>query len=250
MGVSLKNRREIEAMRRANRLVVEVLRELKAYARPGVSTMDLEKKARKMMAKTKAKPAFLGYRGYPAMLCTSINEEVVHGIPSEKRVLKEGDLLSIDFGVEQDGYFGDAAITVPVGEVDAEKRKLLQVTRECLERAIAVMVPGRRLSDIAQAVEGHAGQNGFSVVYQFVGHGIGRAMHEEPQVPNCGKPKPDLKFLPGLVLALEPMINAGVAEVVVMEDEWTTVTADRRPSAHFEKSVAVTENGPDILSPW
>jgi methionyl aminopeptidase len=251
LSITLKTRREIEALRRSNRIVVEVLNELRESARPGVSTMDLELRARKWLSReTKAKPAFLGYRGYPAVLCASINEEVVHGIPSDKRVLKEGDILSIDFGVELDGYFGDAAVTVPIGAVDAEKARLLTVTRECLERAIAASVPGNHLSDLAAAVQGHAEQSGFSVVYQFVGHGIGRKMHEEPQIPNCGVPRPDVKLAEGMVLAIEPMINAGTADVEVLDDGWTAVTADRRPSAHFEKSVAVGKDGPDVLSPW
>lgn len=250
MGVTLKNTRELEAMRQANRMVVTVLKELVHYARPGISTMDLELKARRILKGTRARPAFLGYRGYPAVLCASLNEEVVHGIPSERKILQEGDILSLDFGVEEEGFFGDAAITVPVGEVEEEKSRLLDVARECLDRAVAAMIPDNRLSDIARAVQEHAEKNGFSVVYQFVGHGIGRAMHEEPQVPNCGKPRPDLKLLPGMVLALEPMINAGVPEVVILPDKWTVVTADGKPSAHFEKSVAVTESGPEVLSDW
>jgi len=250
VGITLRTKKEIEALREANKIVVDVLGELRERIGPGVSTMNLEEKARKMARKAKAKPAFLGYRGYPAVLCVSINEEVVHGIPSPKRLLKEGDIVSIDFGVEKGGYVGDAAITVPVGKVDGEKEKLIAVTRECLEKAVATMVPKGRLSDIAGAVQGHAEKNGFSVVHQFVGHGIGRKMHEEPQVPNCGKPKPDVKFREGMVLAIEPMINAGVPEVRVLEDNWTAVTADGRPSAHFERSVAVGAEGPVVLSEW
>ncbi len=250
MGVNLKTKKEIEALREANRIVIEVLYDLKQRADPGVSTMELEKRAAKLVKKAKAKPAFKGYRGYPAVLCASINHEVVHGIPSEKRVLQKGDLLSMDFGVELKGFFGDAAMTIPVGEVDQEKQKLLRVGKECLQAAIDVMAPGKHLSDIASAVQGHAEKNGFSVVYQFVGHGIGRKMHEDPQVPNCGAPTPDVKLTPGMVLAVEPMVNAGVADVVVLEDGWTVITADKRPSVHFEKSVAVTEEGPDILSAW
>jgi len=183
-------------------------------------------------------------------LCASINEQVVHGIPAENVLLKEGDILSMDFGVELEGYYGDAAFTIPIGEVDEEKQRLLKVASRCLELAIEAMAPGNRLSDIARAVQDHAEKNGTSVVYQFVGHGIGRKMHEEPQVPNCGVPSPDLKLVEGMVLAIEPMINAGTADVVVLEDGWTAVTADGKPSAHFEKSVAVGRNGPDVLSPW
>ena len=238
-------------MRRANQIVVDVLNDLRESVRPGISTMELEERARKMLKKeSKVKPAFLGYRGYPAVLCASLNEEVVHGIPSEKRILKEGDILSIDFGVEKDGFFGDAAITIPVGKINDQKATLLKITRECLEKAIAALVPGNHLSDIAKAVQGHAEAHGFSVVYQFVGHGIGRKMHEEPQIPNCGTPRPNVRLTPGMVLAIEPMINSGAAEVEVLEDGWTAVTADRKPSAHFEKSVAVREHGPDVLSVW
>jgi len=247
----LKTAKEVEALRRSNRIVVRILKELMEYARPGVSTMDLELRARKSLGKVpNAKPAFLGYRGYPAVLCASINEEVVHGIPSEKRVLKEGDILSLDFGVELDGYFGDAAVSVPIGTVSEEKARLLATTRECLERAVAAVVPGNHLSDIARAVQEHAEKNGFSVVYQFVGHGIGRKMHEEPQIPNCGMPRPNVKLVPGMVLAIEPMINAGRPDVEVLEDGWTAVTADRGPSAHFERSVAVTPGEADVLSAW
>lgn len=250
MGVTIKTAKEIEALREANRVVVDVLAELKRKAEPGMSTMDLENIARQLLRKTKARPAFLGYRGYPAVLCASINEEVVHGIPAQNVLLKEGDILSMDFGVELEGYYGDAAFTIPIGEVDEEKQRLLKVASRCLELAIESMAPGNRLSDIARAVEDHAEKNGTSVVYQFVGHGIGRKMHEEPQVPNCGVPSPDLKLVEGMVLAIEPMINAGTADVVVLEDGWTAVTADGKPSAHFEKSVAVGRNGPDVLSPW
>ncbi len=238
-------------MRRSNRIVVQVLNELRECARPGVSTMDLETRAKKLLEKEpNAKPAFLGYRGYPAVLCASINEEVVHGIPSDQRVLREGDILSLDFGVELDGYFGDAAISVPIGTVSAEKERLLAVTRECLEKAVAAVVPGNHLADIARAVQDHAEQSGFSVVYQFVGHGIGRKMHEDPQIPNCGTPRPNVKLVEGMVLAIEPMINAGRPDVEILEDGWTAVTVDRRPSAHFEKSVAVTPGAADVLSAW
>ncbi len=250
MGVVLKTRKEIEVLREANRVVVEVLEDIKAFARPGVSTMELDGRARRILEKRKAESAFLGYRGYPAVLCASINEEVVHGIPSEERVLKDGDVLSVDFGAVRGGYVGDAAMTFAIGEVGEEKKKLIEVTRECLERAVLKMVPGNHLSDIAEAVQGHAEANGFSVVYQFVGHGIGRKMHEEPQVPNCGRPRPNNKLVEGMVLAIEPMINAGVPDVKVLEDGWTAVTADGRPSAHFERSVAVTDHGPDVLSDW
>lgn len=250
MGVILKTGKEIEALRKANRIVVEVLNDLRANTTAGMSTMDMEKRARKIIDKRKAKSAFLGYRGFPATLCASVNEEIVHGIPHSKKILKEGDIVSIDFGVFVDGYCGDAALTFPIGKVSDEKEKLMKVTREALHKGIEQMLPGNHLSDIARAVQSHAESNGFSVVYQFVGHGIGRKMHEDPQVPNCGKPRPDVRLAEGMVLAIEPMINVGVPEVAVLDDGWTAVTDDGKPSAHFERSVAVTSDGPDILSDW
>jgi methionyl aminopeptidase len=251
LAIILKTEKDLKSMREANKVVVRVLKEMKKMAKPGMTTMDLEKKARKILLEKNAKSAFMGYRGYPAVLCTSVNEEVVHGIPSDKKKLNEGDILSIDFGAVVSGYVGDAAITLAIGEVDDEKKKLIKITRECLERAVEQMVPGNHLSDIAKAVESHAVRNNFTVVHQFVGHGIGRKMHEDPQVPNCGRPKPDSKLIKGMVLAIEPMVNAGVPDVrVSKEDGWTAVTADERPSAHFERSVAVTEDGPYILSDW
>jgi len=250
LGVILKTGKEIEALRKANRIVVEVLNDLRANTTAGMSTMDMEKRARKIIDKRKAKSAFLGYRGFPATLCASVNEEIVHGIPHSKKILKEGDIVSIDFGVFVDGYCGDAALTFPIGKVSDEKEKLMKVTREALHKGIEQMLPGNHLSDIARAVQSHAESNGFSVVYQFVGHGIGRKMHEDPQVPNCGKPRPDVRLAEGMVLAIEPMINVGVPEVAVLDDGWTAVTDDGKPSAHFERSVAVTSDGPDILSDW
>jgi methionyl aminopeptidase len=248
--VNLRTSKEIAALRDANQVVVDVLEALRESAKAGMTTQDLELRARKMLARTKAKPAFLGYRGYPAVLCVSVNDEVVHGIPSEHRTIREGDVVSIDFGAVLHGWVGDAAFTFPIGKVDAQKEKLLRVANECLERAVACMVAGRRLSDIARAVQEHAESNGLSVVYKFVGHGIGKKMHEEPQVPNCGEPNPDLVLRPGMVLALEPMINCGVADVEVLDDGWTAVTADGQPSAHFEKSVAVGKDAPQVLSDW
>jgi methionyl aminopeptidase len=250
LSVTLRTKKEIEALREANKVVVEVLHDLRAFTRAGMSTLELEQRAGKLLARTKAKPAFLGYRGYPAIICISLNEEVVHGIPSPAKIIKEGDIVSIDFGVDLKGWYGDAAFTFPVGTVDQEKKRLLEVTEECLNRAVRVLCPGHRLSDIARAVQDHAEANGFSVVYKFVGHGIGRQMHEDPQVPNCGSPRPDVKLRKGMVLALEPMINAGEPHVQVLEDGWTAVTTDGRPSAHFERSVAVGEDGPEVLSAW
>jgi len=221
---------------------------LRAMVQPGVSTMDLEKVAARRSEERGARSAFKGYMGYPCVLCASINEEVVHGIPKAGRKLAEGDIVSLDFGVAVDGYYADAAVTVPVGKVPAEKARLLEVTRDSLDRAIQMVRPGNRLSDISHAVEGWTTQHGFSVVREFVGHGIGTKMHEEPQLPNYGQPGRGPRLEPGMVLAIEPMVNAGSADVEVLEDKWTAVTHDRRPSAHFEHTVAVTSNGPWILT--
>jgi methionyl aminopeptidase len=246
-GIVLKSSREIELMRQANVHVAEILDLMAKAAAPGVSTWDLDQIARAELKARKITSAFLGYHGFPATVCASINEEIVHGIPSKTRVLKEGDVLSLDFGAVCEGYVGDCAKTVPIGEVSELAEKLMRVTRECLEHAIAVCRQENRLSDIGQAVQRHAEANGFSVVREFVGHGIGTAMHEEPQVPNYyDGPRPRLK--PGLVIAIEPMVNAGTHEVEVLSDGWTAVTRDRKLSAHFEHSIAVTEGEPIVLS--
>jgi methionyl aminopeptidase len=248
VSIILKSQTELEKMYRAGQVVWEVLSELRGMVKPGLSTMDLEQVAARRSEQRGARPAFKGYMGYPCVLCASINEEVVHGIPSSKRWLAEGDIVSLDFGVAVDGYYADAAVTVPVGNVPPEKKKLLQVTRESLDRAIEMVRPGNRLSDISHAVESWTTCNGFSVVREFVGHGIGTKMHEEPQLPNYGQPGRGPRLEPGMVLAIEPMVNAGTPEVEVQEDKWTAVTHDRRPSAHFEHTVAVTSNGPWILT--
>jgi methionyl aminopeptidase len=245
--IILKSRQEIEKMRRCNLIVAEILESLKARVRPGVTTRELDEKAAALLAKTGARSAFKGYGGYPAALCTSVNEEVIHGIPSE-RILKEGDIVSLDFGAVWEDYYGDAAITLPVGRISAEAEKLLRVTREALDRAIGKARPGNRLQDISAAIQGHVEANGFSVVRDFVGHGIGQYLHEKPQIPNFGTPGRGIRLQAGMTLAIEPMINAGGYEVEVLEDGWTAVTKDRSLSAHFEHSVAVTENGPCILS--
>ena len=248
MGIILKSQVELDKMYRAGQIVWQVLSELRKLVKPGVSTMDLEQVAARRSEEHGARPAFKGYMGYPCVLCASINEEVVHGIPSPKRKLAEGDIVSLDFGVAVDGYYADAAVTVPVGNVPEEKVKLLEVTRQSLDRAIEMARPGNRLSDISHAVESWTAQNGFSVVREFVGHGIGTKMHEEPQLPNYGQPGRGPRLEPGMVLAIEPMVNVGTAEVEVQSDKWTAVTHDRRPSAHFEHTVAVTTNGPWILT--
>jgi methionyl aminopeptidase len=218
-----------------------------AAVRPGARTRDLNALAEELLRKYKARSAFKGYNGYPAVLCTSVNEEVVHGIPSD-RVLKEGDIVSLDFGAVWEDYYGDAAITVPVGSISAEARRLLRVTEEALGKAIEQARPGNHVGDISAAIQGYVESRGFSAVRDFVGHGIGRFMHERPQIPNFGPPGRGVRLKPGMTLAIEPMINAGGYGVEVLEDGWTAVTRDRSLSAHFEHSVAVTENGPYILS--
>jgi methionyl aminopeptidase len=245
--IVLKSPREIEKMRRSNRIVAEILQEVKAMARPGVKTRELDELAEDLLKKHRARSAFKGYNGYPAVLCTSVNEEVVHGIPSD-RVLQEGDILSLDFGAVCEEYYGDAAITVPVGAISEEARRLLQVTEDSLYKAIEQARPGKHVGDISAAVQRHVESQGFSAVRDFVGHGIGKFMHERPQVPNFGIPGRGVRLRAGMTLAIEPMINAGGHEVVVLDDGWTAVTRDRSLSAHFEHSVAVTENGPIILS--
>ena len=238
---------ELQAMHRACRIVVETLEALAQAAQPGTTTRELDRIAEERIRKAGAKPAFLGYRGYPATLCVAINEQVVHGIPGERK-LREGDIIGLDLGCVVDGFYGDSARTVAVGKVAPEAKRLLQVTEEALHAGIAECHPGRRLGDLGHAVQSHAEKNGFSVVREFVGHGIGSKLHEEPQVPNYGTPSRGQRLVPGMRLAIEPMVNAGRHEVKVLDDGWTAVTADGSLSAHFELSVAVTEHGPWILS--
>ncbi len=245
--IILKSPQEIEKMRRSNLIVAEILEAIKSAVHPGVTTRELDEMAIALLAKYKARSAFKGYNGYPAALCTSVNEEVVHGIPSG-RVLKEGDILSLDFGVISEDYYGDAAVTLPVGRISANAEELLRVAEEALYLAIDQARPGNRLQDISAAVQGHVEAHRFSVVRDFVGHGIGQQLHEKPQIPNFGVPGRGVRLKPGMTLAIEPMINAGGFEVEVLKDGWTAVTRDRSLSAHFEHSVAVTENGPYILS--
>jgi methionyl aminopeptidase len=235
-------------MREAGRLVGEVLTELAARVAPGVTTADLDELAEKRLRRAGATPAFKGYHGYPATICASINEEVIHGIPSGRRVLNEGDVISIDVGASLDGYFGDSAITLAVGQVSEAAATLLRVTDESLYKAIEAVKPGGRISDIGHAVQRHVEAYGFSVVREFVGHGIGQKMHEEPQVPNYGEPGRGPRLTEGMVLAIEPMVNAGKPAVKVLADGWTAVTRDGSLSAHFEHTVAVTADGPWILT--
>jgi methionyl aminopeptidase len=249
MAIVCKSAGELEKMRRSGRIVRQVLNEVSSLVKPGVSTMDLERAAEKMIRDSGAKPAFKGYYDYPCVLCTSINDEIVHGIPNEGRVLKAGDIVSIDVGVVLDGYYGDAAVTVPVGqEVSPEARKLLDVTRESLGRAIEQMRIGNTIGDVGAAVQELVEANGFSVVRDFVGHGIGTRLHEDPQVPNFGSRGHGTRLKEGMVLAIEPMVNAGKPGARLLEDKWTAVTEDGSASAHFEHCVAVTKNGPLILT--
>lgn len=243
----LKTPQEIALMREANQIVAELLQELKARVVPGVSTRELDEIAERFIRKRKAKCAFKGYRGYPNCLCTSVNDVIVHGLPSSTE-LREGDILSIDCGVYYKGFYGDAAITVPVGRVSERARKLIQTTKECLEQAIEKMVEGNRLSDISHAIQTRAEKEGYSVVRDFVGHGIGRQLHEDPQVPNYGQAGTGIRLKTGMVLAIEPMVNEGHWAVRILKDGWTAVTEDGSLSAHFEHSVAVTDNGPLVLS--
>jgi methionyl aminopeptidase len=245
--IILKSPQEIEKMRHSNRIVAEVLEEMKLAAKPGVTTGELDKLAQALLAKRNARSAFKGYNGYPAALCTSVNEEVIHGIPSE-RALREGDILGLDFGVIYEDYYGDAAITLPIGRISAEAERLLRVAEEALYLGIDRARPRNRLLDISAAIQRHVESHGFSVVRDFVGHGIGKHLHEKPQVPNFGDAGQGVRLKPGMTLAIEPMINAGSYEVMVLEDGWTAVTKDKSLSAHFEHSVAVTEDGPYILS--
>ncbi len=249
MAIVCKSQSEIDKMRKSGRIVRETLDELRGMVAPGVTTMDLEKAAERKIWKSGAKPAFKGYYDYPCVLCTSVNEEIVHGFPSEIRVVKAGDIVSIDCGVVLDGYYGDAAITVAVGDsVSPERQKLMEVTEQSLYKAIEQVKIGNRVSDIGAAVQEYVEANGFSVVREFVGHGIGTKLHEEPQVPNFKSRGADTRLREGMVLAIEPMVNSGRPEAKVLDDKWTAVTADGSSSAHFEHCVAVTKDGPLILT--
>ena len=243
-----RSRAELEKMRAAGRLVGEVLTALSLHVAPGITTAELDTIAERIIAAAGASPAFKGYHGYPATICASVNEEVIHGIPSGRRALSEGDIISIDVGAVLDGYFGDSAVTLPVGKVSEEAARLLRATEESLYKAIEAARPGNRVSDIGHAVQTHCEAHGFSIVREFVGHGIGQKMHEEPQVPNYGQPGHGPRLAEGMVLAIEPMVNAGTAAVKVLADGWTAVTRDGSLSAHFEHTVAVTAGEPWILT--
>ncbi len=246
--IEIKTRAEIESMRKASRVVAEVLLQLKSRVKPGVSTEALDEFAERRVREMGAVPAFLGYRGYPATLCVSINEEIVHGIPSPGRVIREGDIVSLDMGAVCDGFYGDAAVTVAAGEISGQARRLMDVTSRSLELALSEVKAGARLGDVSHAVEKYALENGMSVVREFTGHGIGRHLHEEPSIPNFGRAGSGPVLKAGMTLAIEPMLCLGKADVVIKNDGWTAVSADGSLAAHYEHTVAVTEDGCDILS--
>jgi methionyl aminopeptidase len=246
--IELKSSKEIQILGECNQIVAEVLAALEPLCQPGISTLELDRIAEELTQKHKARPAFKGYHGFPGTLCTSINEEVVHGIPSAKRILKSGDIVSIDYGVNYKGFYGDAAITVPIGTISEDLEFLLRTTEESLMLGIQQAVPGNHLADISAAIQTHAELRGFSIVKEFSGHGVGKSLHEEPAVLNFVANGRGILLKPGLVLAVEPMVNQGTDKVMVLSDGWTVVTKDRKCSAHFEHSIAITENGPLILS--
>ena len=250
--IPIKTRREVEVMRVANRHVAEILLELREIVKPGIATAELDQHAEKAIKERGIQSSFKGYDPhglprYPAVLCVSVNEEIVHGIPGP-RELKEGDIVGLDFGVSVDGYHGDSAVTLPVGEVGEEEQKLLDTTSEALDLAIDAMRPGKRLSDIGHAVQTRAESSGYSVVRVFAGHGIGSRLHEPPWIPNYGSPGRGPRLMAGMVFAIEPMLNAGGSDVRMLDDEWTAVTADGSLSAHFEHTVLITDEGPDVLT--
>ncbi|MEQ9620261.1 MAG: type I methionyl aminopeptidase [Deltaproteobacteria bacterium] len=250
--IYLKTKEEIEKMHTASQIVVDALGKLRENVVPGVSTWDLDRMAEELALKKGARPAFKGYSNYPASVCFAINEEVVHGIPSKKKLLKEGDIVGLDFGVSLDGYYGDSAITVPVGKVSSLAEKLLKVTEESLQRGIREAYPGNGLFEISGAIQNYVEEEGFSIVRSFVGHGIGKKLHEDPQVPNFvpdnGNRSRGVKLKPGMVIAIEPMVNVGRPDIKILNDGWTAVTVDGTLSAHFEHTVAVTEEGPKVLT--
>jgi len=246
--IIIKSQGEIKQIAEACKIVAEVLRNLKSFVKEGVSTAQIESYVEKEIHKRKALPAFKGYRGYPSSVCLSINNQVVHGIPSKSSRLKNGDIISIDLGVLLNGFYGDAAITLSVGDVNPDAKKLIKVTEEALYIGIQNAIVGNRVSDISSSIQQHVEKNRFSVVRAFVGHGIGRLLHEDPQVPNFGKPGQGVRLREGMTIAIEPMVNAGGPDVVILDDGWTAVTTDGSLSAHFEHTIAITKNGPEILT--
>jgi len=249
MAIPIKTSRDIERIRKASCIVVKVIKALKKQVRPGVSTEELDVRAGELIESLGALPAFKGYRGFPCNICTSVNEVVVHGIPG-RQLLQRGDIIGLDIGVNLDGCFGDAAVTLPVGKIDGKTKKLLKVTKKALYLGIKKARCGNRLSDISHAIGSFVESQGFSVVREFVGHGVGLAMHESPAIPNFGKPNQGPRLEPGMIFAIEPMVNMGRADVEVLKDGWTAVTRDKSLSGHFEHTVLVTEGKPEILTPW
>ena len=247
-SIIIKSVDDIKVMHDANQIVASTLKLVRDNIEVGITTWDLDKIAEDYCISKNAKPAFKGYRGFPGSLCVSINEEVVHGIPSRKKKLRKGDIISIDFGVQYKGFFGDSAVTLAVGEVTPQVDRLLEVTKKSLDKAIEQVVVGNRIADVSKAVQECVEGNGFSVVKQFVGHGIGQSLHEAPEIPNFYQGERTPRLMSGMVLAIEPMVNMGTHKVKVLRDGWTVITADKKYSAHFEHSVAVTEDGPLVLS--
>jgi len=245
--IHIRSKREIELIRNSCRIVVETFRMVRGLIRPGVRTIEIDREVEKFITSKGARPAFKGYNGFPGSCCISVNEEVVHGIPGD-RTLREGDIVSVDIGVECEGFFGDSAVTYAVGEIASDKRRLMEVTLDSLNEGVKKAVPQNRLSDISHTIQRIVEGAGYSVVRDLVGHGIGRQLHEEPQIPNYGSPNSGPRLRPGMVLAIEPMVNMGTYKVKTKRDKWTVVTKDGSPSAHFEHTVVVTENGPDILT--
>lgn len=247
-AVEVKTSEELATMRVAGGIVGDILVLLKGLVKPGMTTGEIDQIARQELKKRGAKPAFLNYHGFPGVICVSVNSEIVHGIPSDKKVLKEADIVGLDFGCIIDGWYADSAMTVPVGRISPEAERLMQVTREALDKGIAQVKDGNRIGDVGAAIQAHAQSHGYTLVREFVGHGIGRALHEEPPIPNYGKPGTGGRLKAGMTIAIEPMVNAGGPEVTTLGDGWTAVTKDGKLSAHFEHTVAVTENGYDILT--
>lgn len=247
--IPLKSERDLEMLRRAGVILGRILRSLRESVKPGIMTLDINDLAVRLIRDEGVVSAFKGYRGYPAAICTSVNEEIVHGIPAGRRI-NDGDIISLDVGIQYEGYFSDAAVTVPVGHIDAQKKKLLEVTKRSLAEGIRNARPGGHLGDISGGIQQYAEKHGFSVVRQFVGHGIGVRLHEDPEIPNYGRPHHGALLKSGMVLAIEPMVNMGTWEAEILDNGWTAVTKDRLPSAHFEHTIAVTENGPEILTYW
>lgn len=246
--IPLKSEKDLEMLKESGKILARVMKKIEKIIRPGISTAEIDRLAEELVLKEKAHPAFKGYKGFPATVCTSINEEIIHGIPSSERKLKEGDIISLDLGVNYEGYFSDAAVTMAVGRINPQLKKLIKVSKKALLLAIKSALVENNLSDISSAIQDYVEKHGFSVVRQFVGHGIGQELHEEPEIPNFGRPHQGPKLKSGMVFAIETMVNMGTWEAEIMGNGWTAVTKDRLPSAHFEHTVAITDHGPKILT--